>query len=280
MRQTPCGIHRAMEVRRLAWAGLEVKAAGQTAVVDLVEDFSRLHGDNPPAEEMPPSPTPATAVAGLLTHLHSDHADVDALGRALAPTAVVLRPERSYGSKAEVALIEKPESALEMSGLATRVVKPWETVEIGPFSFTALPAADGFGDPQVSWCIAADGCRILHAGDTLFHGWWWLSALRQGPFDVAFLPVGGAVVDLPSRQPPSPLPAGMGPRQAAVAAKLLGARTVVPIHYGPLHEASNYVQSDDPPGSLCTAAAELGIEARVLRPGEQFSVQSQQKPMR
>ncbi len=263
-----------MEVRRLAWAGLEIKAAGQTAVVDLIEDFSGLHGGNPPAEEIPPSPIPATAVAGLLTHLHSDHADVDALGRALAPTAVVLRPERSYGSKAEVALIEKSESALEMSGLATRIVKPWETVEIGPFSFTALPAADGFGDPQVSWCIAADGCRILHAGDTLFHGWWWLSALRQGPFDVAFLPVGGAVADLPPRQPPSPLPAGMDPGQAAVAAKLLGARAVVPIHYGPLHEASNYVQSDDPPGSLSAAAAELGIEARVLRPGEQLSVQA------
>lgn len=265
-----------MEVRRLAWAGLEVNAAGQTAVIDLVEDFSRLHGGNHPAEEIPPSPVPATAVAGLLTHLHSDHADVDALGRALAPTAVVLRPERSFGSKAEVALIEGPESELETSGLTTRIVKAWETVEIGPFSFTALPAADGFGDPQVSWCIAADGCRILHAGDTLFHGWWWLSALRQGPFDLAFLPVGGAVVDLPPRRPPSPLPAGMDPRQAAVAAKLLGARAVVPIHYGPLHEASNYVQADDPPGSLCTAAAELDIEVRVLRPGERFSIQAQQ----
>lgn len=272
MGEMPFDIHRAMEVRRLAWAGLEVNAAGQTAVIDLVEDFSRLHGDNPPAEEIPPSPPPATAIAGLLTHLHSDHADVDALRRALAPTAVVLRPERGYGGKAEAALIERPESELEASGLATRVVKPWETVEIGPFSFTALPAADGFGDPQVSWCIEADGCRILHAGDTLFHGWWWLAALRHGPFDVAFLPVGGAIVDLPARQPPSPLPAGMDPRQAAVAAKLLGARAVVPIHYGPLHEASNYVQSDDPPGSLCTAAAELGIDAQVLRPGERFSV--------
>lgn len=190
----------------MAWAGLEVKAAGQTAVVDLVEDFSRLHGGNHPAEEVPPSPQPAAAVAGLLTHLHSDHADIDALCRALTPAAVVLRPERGHGGKAEVALIEKPESALETSGLATRVVQPWETVEVGPFSFTALPAADGFGDPQVSWCIAADGCRILHAGDTLFHGWWWLSALRQGPFDVAFLPVGGAIVDLPPRQPPSPYP--------------------------------------------------------------------------
>jgi L-ascorbate metabolism protein UlaG (beta-lactamase superfamily) len=263
-----------MEIRRLAWAGLEVSADGESALVDFVEDFSGLHGDEASVGEIPPSPASGTAVAGLLTHLHRDHADVNALGRALSPGAVVLRPEKSFGAEGEVALIEKSESALDESGLTTRVVAPWETVEIGAFSFTALPAADGFGDPQVSWCVAAEGCRILHAGDTLFHGWWWLSALRHGPFDVAFLPVGGAVVDLPSRQPPSLLPAGMDPRQAAVAAKLLGARTVVPIHYGSLHESANYVQADDPPGSLRTAATELGIEGRVLEPGERFSVQS------
>lgn len=264
-----------MKIRRLAWAGLEVSAGGQTALVDFVEDFSWLHGVETPGGEIPPSPASGTAVAGLLTHLHSDHADAEALRRALAPTAVVLRPEKGFGGAAEVALTEKPESALEESGLTARVVKPWQTVEVGPFGFTALPAADGFGDPQVSWCIAADGCRIVHAGDTLFHGWWWLSALRQGPFDLAFLPVGGAVADLPARQPPSPLPAGMDPGQAAVAAKLLGARVVVPIHYGPLHEASNYVQADDPSGSLCSAAAELGIEAQVLDPGEQLSIHPQ-----
>lgn len=121
-----------MEIRRLAWAGLEVNADGETAVIDFVEDFSWIPGDDPPAGEIPPSPASRSAVAA----------------------------EKSFGSEAEVALIDKPESALEESGLATRVVEPWETVEIGPFSFTALPAADGFGDPQVSWCIAAEGCRI------------------------------------------------------------------------------------------------------------------------
>jgi L-ascorbate metabolism protein UlaG (beta-lactamase superfamily) len=140
-------------------------------------------------------------------------------------------------------------------------------------TIAALPAADGFGDPQVSWCVAVDGCRILHAGDTLFHGWWWLAAVRHGPFDVAFLPAGGAVVDLAPRQPPSPLPAGMDPRQAAVAAKLLGARLAVPIHYGPLHKAPNYVQAEDPCGSFESAGAELDVNVRVLRPGERLSVE-------
>jgi L-ascorbate metabolism protein UlaG (beta-lactamase superfamily) len=261
-----------MEVRRLAWAGLEISAAGHSVVIDLVEDFSWLHGDENAGGEMPRSPEPDSIHAGLLTHLHSDHADANALKRALRADALVFRPERASGTAAEVALVEKAESALDESGLTTRTVEPWERVEVGPFEITALPAADGFGDPQVSWSLAAEGCRVLHAGDTLFHGWWWLAATRCGPFDAVFLPVGGAVVDLPSRQPPSPLPAGMDPNQAAAAAKLLKARQVVPIHYGPLHEASNYVQADDPPGALGAAARELGIDACILQPGARLRI--------
>jgi L-ascorbate metabolism protein UlaG (beta-lactamase superfamily) len=123
--------------------------------------------------------------------LHLDHADALALTRALGPEAPVLRPEKSGGDGDEVALVGTAESAFHRSGLPQRVLRPWDTVEVGPFTVSALPAADGFGDPQVSWAIAADGCRILHAGDTLFHGWWQLAAMRHGPFDVAFLPAGG-----------------------------------------------------------------------------------------
>jgi L-ascorbate metabolism protein UlaG (beta-lactamase superfamily) len=261
-----------MELRRLAWAGLEIRAGEKVLVVDLIEDFAGLHGSNAPAGESPPSP-PARAVdVGLLTHMHGDHADIAALSRVLRADGRVLRPERGSGSGAETALIEGPESALAASGLSAETVDPWQTVELGGLEITALPAADGFGDPQVSWCVAAAGCRILHAGDTLFHGWWWPAALRHGPFDVAFLPVGGAVVDLAPRRPPSPLPAGMDPRQAAVAAKLLGARLAVPIHYGPLHEAPNYVQAEDPGGSFERAGRELGVSVRVLSPGERLSV--------
>jgi L-ascorbate metabolism protein UlaG (beta-lactamase superfamily) len=264
-----------VELRRLAWAGLEVRAGGQTAVIDFVEDFTRLHGSSaPPGEEIPPSPAPGSVDVALLTHMHSDHADIAALKLALGDGARVLRPASGPGSGQETALVEGTETAFAESGLTTEIVEPWETLEIGPFEISALPAADGFGDPQVSWVVAAEGRRVLHAGDTLFHGWWWLAALRHGPFDVAFLPAGGAIVDLPARRPASPLPAGMDPLQAATAAKLLAADLVVPIHYGPLHEAANYVQVDDPAGSLEAAARELGVSARVLRPGESLSIQA------
>lgn len=259
-----------IEVRRLAWAGIELAAAGQSVVVDLVEDFSRLHSGEGSGGELPAPPAPGSIDAGLVTHLHTDHADADALQRALRVGAPVFRPKRATGAGDEVALVAKAEKKFDESGLATRPVEPWETVEAGPFAITALPAVDGFGDPQVSWAIAAEGCRVLHAGDTLFHGWWWLAAMRHGPFDAVFLPVGGAVVDLPPRQPPSPLPVGMDPGQAAVAAKLLRARRVLPIHYGSLHEAPNYLQADDPPGALRVAARRLGVDAQVLEVGERL----------
>lgn len=261
-----------MELRRLAWAGLEICSEEQRIVIDLVEDFSRLHGDAPPPGEVPPSPDPGSIHVALLTHLHSDHADIEALKRALRPDGIVLRPGRASGTADEIALVEGPEAAIEGSGLSTRVVEPWESVGIGPFAIAAIPAVDGFGDPQVSWVVAAEDRRVLHAGDTLFHGWWWLARMRHGPIDAAFLPAGGAVVDLPPRQPSSPLPAGMDPQQAAVAAKLLQARQAIPIHYGLLHEAANYVQANDPPGSLRAAAREVGVEARIMQPGERIRI--------
>jgi L-ascorbate metabolism protein UlaG (beta-lactamase superfamily) len=264
-----------VELRRLAWAGLEIRVGGRVAVIDFVDDFAGLHGSGePPSEEIPAPPPPGSVDLALLTHMHRDHADIAALEIALGDGAPVLRPRPDTGSGAETAFVEGTETALAQSGLAARMIDPWETLAVGAFEISALPAVDGFGDPQVSWVVAAEGRRILHAGDTLFHGWWWLAASRCGPFDVAFLPAGGAIVDLAPRQPPSPLPAGMDPGQAATAAKLLGADLVVPIHYGPLHETPNYVQADDPPGSVEAAARELGVSARVLGPGESLWLQA------
>ena len=102
----------------------------------------------------------------------------------------------------------------------------------GPFRLTALPAVDGTGDPQVSWLIEAGGRRVLHLGDTMFHGWWWRVTERFGAPDAVFAPVNGARLSFPHRRPASPLPGVMDPEQAALAAELLRAERLVPIHYG------------------------------------------------
>jgi L-ascorbate metabolism protein UlaG (beta-lactamase superfamily) len=133
-----------------------------------------------------------------------------------------------------------------------------------------LPAVDGLGDPQVSWLVEADGRRVLHLGDTLFHSYWWRMARRHGPFDVVFAPINGAVVDFPHLQPPSPLAAAMEPEQAAIAGELLGARTVVPMHYDGFAIDPWYRPIADAGERFEAATAGRLYEVRVLEPGESF----------
>lgn len=258
-----------MEIRRLGWAGIEIEAAsGEVAVIDLLEDLSaeaRFIGE--PHTELPPA-RPGAASLALVTHLHSDHTDGAAIARALTPDGVVLRPAPMHGPLLEAGGTLVGETSLREHKLATRVVVPWETVTVGAFTVTAIPAVDGFGDEQVSWVVEADGTRILHAGDTLFHGWWWRTVLRLGAIDVAFLPINAAVVSLPHRQPASRLEAVMGPREAVEAAHALKARLAVPIHYDTISRPPVYVQGERPAETFAALAEEHGVPARVVGIGE------------
>jgi L-ascorbate metabolism protein UlaG (beta-lactamase superfamily) len=258
-----------MRIRRLGWAGLELEASGNTALIDPFQNvgsMARFVGE-PQGPLLLPS-RPCVASVALVTHLHSDHADPAALAAALAADGVVLRPASAPGSGLETIGTAEAEAGLIRLEIPTRVMEPWETVQLGPFTITAIPAADGFGDPQLSWLVAADGQRIIHCGDTLFHGWWWLAKMRHGPIDAAFLPVNGPIVDLPHRQPPSALPAAMDPAQAAEAAALLEAAVAIPIHYDTLNHPPTYVQTGDPAETFARAAAERDVDARILAPGE------------
>lgn len=265
-----------MRVRRLGWAGLEIEADGSVAVVDLLEDLGWLtEFVGEPREPLPPPENAGAVDVALVTHLHGDHADPAAIARALGPDGVLLRPEPARGEGLETIANEPAERALAKLDVPARVVVPWETVEIGAFALTAVAAVDGLGEPQVSWVIAAGGRRILHAGDTIYHGSWWLTAMRHGPFDAVFLPVNGAVVDFPNRQPRSPLPASMDPVQAAAGAHLLGAALAVPIHYDTMYKTPTYTQVDDPAGAFVAAADELGVATRVLAPGQTIELDPQ-----
>jgi L-ascorbate metabolism protein UlaG (beta-lactamase superfamily) len=260
-----------MLIRRLGWAGLELEADGARAVVDLFQDAAPLEPySGRPHGPLPPPQHGGAIATALVTHLHSDHADPAAVAAALRPgDGLLLRPAPApEGDLLHNGALVVAEQGIAERGLATQVVEPWETVERGPFAFTALPAVDGFGDPQVSWAIEAGGVRILHAGDTLFHGSWWRIALRLAPFDAVFLPVNGPRVSLPHRQPPSPFAACMDPEQAAVAAQILQARLAVPIHYDTIDGPPTYEQVQDPAGRFLAAARERGVTARVVETGE------------
>lgn len=255
-----------MRVRRLGWAGLEIESSGTTIVVDLAEDTEPLRSALPPDALTPPH-SPNKAAAALVTHLHSDHADPAAIARALAPDGVVLRPEPMAGTAEEAVWTAQAEAGFAASELVLRLVKEWESSTIGPFEITAVPAVDGLGDPQVNWVVAADGQRIFHGGDTVFHGLWWLIAGRFGPFDAAFLPINGAAVNFGHLQPPSPLPAVLTPEQAALAGTILRARHCVPIHYG-IDQPPFYTEVADPLGAFLNALKVSGSVGTVLGPGE------------
>ena len=266
-----------MRLTWLGWAGAELEAGGATVVVDPLQDagavFAPLVGEA--ADLTVPHVVPAgagRAVAGLVTHLHRDHADASALAAALAPGAPLLEPPAGGGDALEELALTQADRELAATGLERRRVAPWESVTTGPFTLTALPAADGTGDPQVAWLVAAERVRVLHLGDTMFHGYWWRMARRHGPFDVVLVPVNGAVVSFPHRRPPSPLPVALDPVQAAIAAEILGARLAIPIHAEGYEIDGIYRPVPGAVERFAAAAAERDVAVRILDPGEAIEI--------
>ncbi len=261
-----------MKVRWLGWAGVELEQDGETMVIDPLADpagvFAALGGAAGEVE-LPVAAATGNAVAGLVTHLHRDHTDAGALAAALAPGAAVHHPVAAEDGNLALA---QAEHELGATGLRRRAVAAWESDTVGPFTCTALPAVDGLGDPQVSWLIEADGTRVLHLGDTVFHGAWWQMARRAGRFDVVFAPINGAVVDFPHQQPPSPLPAAMEPEQAALAGELLGAGAVVPMHYGGFAFEPHYRPIANARERFERAARGRPYSAAAPAPGEELSL--------
>jgi L-ascorbate metabolism protein UlaG (beta-lactamase superfamily) len=265
-----------MKVRWLGWAGVEIEAEGEAVLIDPLADpaatFAALAEDARERMQVPEVTAPAggEALAGLVSHLHRDHTDAGALAEGLADDAAVYEPAWPGGEDAENLSLAQANFELERADLERRPFEIWDSVEVGPFTITALPAVDGLGDPQVSWLVERDGQRVLHLGDTLFHGYWWRMARRHGPFDVVLAPINGAVTNFPNLQPPSPLAAAMEPEQAALAGELLGTGTLVPIHYGGFHAEPWYRPIPDARGRFESAASDRAYEVRVLDPGESF----------
>ncbi len=73
-----------MRIRWLGWAGVEIEADGVTVVIDPLADpgatFAPL-GEEASRVTLPTvvPPQAGAAVAGLVSHLHRDHADAGAL---------------------------------------------------------------------------------------------------------------------------------------------------------------------------------------------------------
>ncbi|MGG3988669.1 metal-dependent hydrolase [Bacillus smithii] len=153
------------------------------------------------------------ADAIILTHGHSDH---------VGDTVEIAKRNHS-----QVIAINELAVYLGKQGLNTHGMSIGGAYEFdfGKVKFTQAFHGTGFEtkDGQILYMgmpvgvlVMAEGKTIFHAGDTGLFSDLKLIGERH-PIDIAFLPIGDNFT--------------MGPEDAAIAAKFLGAKTVVPIHY-------------------------------------------------
>jgi L-ascorbate metabolism protein UlaG (beta-lactamase superfamily) len=245
----------AIKIQRLAWAGVKLELDDTAIFIDARA---------PNADDDAPGPELASTASrrfAFVTHHHSDHCDPVALKPILG--------EHDY-------LVSNDEVARFFDNRIVNVqpARLHEPVFVsrsnGAFVARCVPASDGLGSPQVSWVLEGGGKRIIHCGDTLWHGGWWDIARAYGPFDLAFLPING-FHQIGDRYTDSGQVMSMTPEQAVSAARILQARLVVPIHYG-AHRSAEYFEEPHPLDRFTRAATTAGLQSRAMKPGDIFTL--------
>lgn len=150
----------------------------------------------------------------LLTHAHGDH-----LGQAIE---IAKEKDATITAVFELANYCKEQGAkVKPVGLGSWLNYSWgRAVYLPAFHSSSLP--DGsYGGCPASILLDVEGVRIYHAGDTCLTSE--MKTIRElyAP-QIALLPIGGNYT--------------MDVEHAAMAAKWLGVRTVIPMHYGTFPE--------------------------------------------
>jgi len=156
---------------------------------------------------------------------------------------------------------------LRAKGLTVETMNLGGTMEVDGVEFTMTPAVhssglggDGpasYGGCACGFVVGMDGVRVYHAGDTaLFSDMKLIGELYQP--DIALLPMGGRFT--------------MGPREAMMAANYIGAKTVIPMHYGTWPAILQ-----DPLAFRHTIERTTDLRVVILAPGEVYEVPEQGK---
>ena len=219
---------------------------GETKV--LIDPFLK---PNNPAAVATAEEVDATHV--LLTHGHVDHcADAVAVAKRCGSSCVAIVELANWLGEQGVEDVADPNlgGTVSFDWGWVKLVPAWHTSTIAgnsdsPYSATA--GGSPLGTPA-GLVIEIGGVTVYHAGDTCLFGDMGLIAERN-PIDVALLPIGGHYT--------------MDRHDAAYAAGLIGAGTVIPMHYDTF-----------PPIETDAAAFKDEVEARtasqviLLSPGE------------
>jgi L-ascorbate metabolism protein UlaG (beta-lactamase superfamily) len=179
-----------------------------------------------------------------VTHGHDDH-----LGEtvALAKKTIAISEIAKY---------------LKSRGLPVEGMNIGGTITIDGVSFTMTPALHSScieeagtghcGGTAAGFVIGIDGIKVYHAGDTgLFSDMKLIGDLYHP--DVALLPIGGRYT--------------MGTAEAMMAARFIGARLVIPIHYNTWDKIAA-----DPHPFKRAIEKTTDIRVTVLKPGESIEI--------
>ena len=185
---------------------------------------------------------PVAAV--LVSHTHFDHFDARYLHSLPSDVPIYTgAAARFWGSL----------KALR----AMRPLRAWQTVEVGPLQFTAVPAVHT--GPTVGFVIRDGQSSAYFAGDT-YAGRFMAEIGRRFRPQVCLMPVATFR-----------LPLTMGNRGALKATQLLGPATVIPIHLG-ITPRSPLLRKPETAGSYVELlrAAGSAVDVRILDPGQSF----------
>ena len=208
-----------------------------------------------------PGPEATRADVVLVSHLHQDHCHLPSL--------------RRFGSEVPLVVPRGAEHLLRgLAGDRLVPVEPGDVVTVAGLRIEALFAShDGrrhplsrTDPPALGFRFASDAGSCWYPGDTELRD----DLADIDPVDLALVPVGGWGPTLGSGH--------LDPAQAAEAARRVGARRAVPVHWGtfwPLAldrvaRANHHRLFVTPGARFADALAGSGTQAVVLAPGDRF----------
>lgn len=150
-------------------------------------------------------------------------------------------------------------------------LEPWEELQVGAVTVTAVPALHGppgsepVTGPVIGFVLACEGNDTIYiSGDNASVEVVHEIAERLAPIDVAVLFAGA--VQIPARFDGAYLT--LSSDRAAIAAELLGARAVIPVHF----EGWTHFTQGLPQIRAAFAGYGLGNRLQAAAPGETVSV--------
>jgi L-ascorbate metabolism protein UlaG (beta-lactamase superfamily) len=181
----------------------------------------------------------------LVTHGHFDHvADAVSIAKATKPqvAAIVELAGWLHSKGVENTIGFNKGGTIDVNGIKVSMTHAFHSgsTEDGTYG----------GDPVGYVAEFENGFKLYHAGDTCAFGDMALIGELHQP-DVALLPIGDFYT--------------MGPREAAIAVRMLGVKHVLPMHYG------TFPILTGTPAALSEALQTLGlreVEVVDIKPGQ------------